>query len=192
MTMTTKSFNAAVDGSTGEVVEIQKANPNQVLTIADVLPEFKGLPTANVGGVILQSGLDIANYLRVDWDKRAAVWVHSAYEDEQLTDLDARLIAAVLLYVKWSDVVGKPLCMDVGQPCDGYPHDQGIRLYFDDTYLGQCTYDAFGLTYRFAQGVIKEAGNNGGLFAVKGSKIINTKNGQFYVPSIARNRRVDA
>lgn len=121
---------------------------------------------------------------RMAWDKKQAKFVSETIETP---DLEFRLISSMLLWALWSDVVGQPLEIVPGETPPDASYEPGIRLMIEVEDLGFYYLDNYGLSFKWAQGVVKRAQATGGLVSCRGNKPISTKNGVFYLPVIVKD-----
>jgi hypothetical protein len=167
-----------------------------VVTSDNILPqEFRGSGVIDVGGVFVQQELaEAQNYQKVIWDKKAGVWLHSTYTDESQNELTFQLRGLLFTLAIWSDKVGEPKCFHLGavepdEPCYGFDHERGIRVYFEDSIWGESVTDFFGITYRVGQAVVKQAMAGQQMVKLLSRKEINTKYGRFFIPGVLRNSK---
>lgn len=123
---------------------------------------------------------------RLIWDKKNGIWTCSMGEFSELLIIP---MAASELYAVWSEQVGKPLYYGVSKEeaqLAGNP-EKGYRLAFVEKVIGPAYTDLFGLCLDFGEAVCK-IGNldKNATILVKGSNIVTTSFGPFYVPKIAR------
>lgn len=122
---------------------------------------------------------------RITFDKDTGFWSVESMGDG-LVEIEGQLVAATTIWARWTDRVGQPECIDVGKACSNLPHEMGLRIIFDDGVMGLFYWDAFGISFKAAQGAVRRAKVTGGHFKFDGRKQINTKFGSLYVPTLER------
>jgi hypothetical protein len=120
--------------------------------------------------------------LRIDWDKKAGIWRTDLGETE---DLLAFSFVARRIYACWTDNIGQPICLGMGDKCPDHPDtsDKGYLVGMDTQQFGLVIGQFFGLAQRVMSASAKLYIRQG-IVRYVGSREIVTRFGKFQLPVI--------
>ena len=152
---------------------------NELIVVDNTTGEVVGLPDNTSEIVSLPS--------RVTWDVREKFPIFRTDQGESQT-LEGDFMVASFIYACWTDQVGQPTCMGSGKFCPEHPDtsEMGIGLLLNTLEFGVIYMSCFGLMKNWAQGLVKRASKNEGMFKAEGTKGINTKHGSMQIPGLAK------